>query len=253
MTVPLKSLPFWVQIHDISHGLFTEKVGKSLGNFIGTFLEYDESNLGVAWKPYMRIKVEIDVDQPLRRWKKVKISNEAASQVNFKYERLHIFCFISGKLGHSERFCDVPYNTGDAEISKGWGAFLKAPNRRVSPLAGDKWLKTDMEPKDCVEATGEEEDCGKKSENIEVPGAQLADSDFIGKGINRGLAVMISNSKEKMCDTISNDYSQSLIINPCFEEEDTESDLIDPKKGKDLFPCKRKVQLMQHMRTWFLK
>lgn len=120
-------------------------MGRSLGDFIGTFLLYDDSNKGATWKPYMRIKVAINVDQPLRRWKKIKLSNGNSTQVDFKYERLQIFCFICGKLGHSERFCDIPYSAPESEIVKGWGAFLKAPNRRSQPMPGDKWLRSEAD------------------------------------------------------------------------------------------------------------
>lgn len=32
---------FWVQIHDLSSGYFSENVAKQLGNFIGSFEKYD--------------------------------------------------------------------------------------------------------------------------------------------------------------------------------------------------------------------
>lgn len=139
--VLLNKLLFWVQIHNIPHGLFTEKVGRSLGNFIGTFVQYDESNKGAAWKPYMRIRVELNVDNPLMRWKKIRMSNGNTAQVDFKYERLQIFCFICGKLGHSERFCEIPYTNSQDEIPRGWGVFLKAADRRSQALTGNRWLR----------------------------------------------------------------------------------------------------------------
>lgn len=69
----------------------------------------------------MHIKVEVNVIVPLRRWKKIKIGNGASTLVDFKYERLQTFCFIYGKLGHPERFCDIPYNSNEGEITRGWG------------------------------------------------------------------------------------------------------------------------------------
>lgn len=111
--VELNKLAFWVQIYDIPHGLFTEKVGISLGNFIGKFLDYDDSNRGAAWKPYMRIRVELNVDLPLKRWKKIKLCNGIATQVNFKYERLHTFCFICGKLGQKILRCSIYHDRSD--------------------------------------------------------------------------------------------------------------------------------------------
>ncbi|KAL8510481.1 hypothetical protein ACS0TY_017334 [Phlomoides rotata] len=42
--VSLMKIPFWVQIYDLPHSFMTERVGIQLGNFVGTFLEYDQSN-----------------------------------------------------------------------------------------------------------------------------------------------------------------------------------------------------------------
>ncbi|KAL8480281.1 hypothetical protein ACS0TY_026993 [Phlomoides rotata] len=141
--VPLNKLPFWVHIHNIPHGSFMEKVGVYLGNFIETFLEYDVSNLGVAWKPYMRIRVERNADLPLKRLKCVKLANRVVTQVDFKYERLHTFCFICGKLGHLEQFCEVSYSSGQTDISRGWGTFLKVLDRHNNVAEESRWLKTE--------------------------------------------------------------------------------------------------------------
>ncbi|KAI4350923.1 hypothetical protein L6164_005326 [Bauhinia variegata] len=42
--IPLFHVCFWVQIHDLPAGFITPIIGKHLGNFIGSFVEYDENN-----------------------------------------------------------------------------------------------------------------------------------------------------------------------------------------------------------------
>ena len=79
----------------------SETIGKQLGNFINTFVEYDANNSSGLWRSYMRIKVHIDVHQPLKRWKKISRSYDESSLVHFKYERLGNFCFLYGLLGHT--------------------------------------------------------------------------------------------------------------------------------------------------------
>lgn len=54
--VPLDRLAFWIQIYNLPVRSFSENVGRSLGNFIGRFLEYDTTNRGAIWKPFMRIR-----------------------------------------------------------------------------------------------------------------------------------------------------------------------------------------------------
>lgn len=189
LQVPLNTLSFWVQIYNIPHGLFTERVGKSLGNFIGTFLEYDESNKGAAWKPYIRIKVEVDVNVPLRRWKKIKLGTDTSSQVDFKYEQLQTFCFICGKLGHTERFCDISYNSTELEIPKGWGSFLKAPNRRVPQMMGNKWLRTDAgSVKQSEDGSGEvaTDSDRMRGEQSDYPGKLVVNPAILAGDVNHG-------------------------------------------------------------------
>lgn len=74
MEVPLHLATFWVQVHDLPSGFFSEIVGRALGKFIGTFLLYDENNVYTINRPYMWIQVQLDVRQPLKKGKKVKQS-----------------------------------------------------------------------------------------------------------------------------------------------------------------------------------
>lgn len=81
-------------------------MGKGLGDFIGEFLEYDAHNSANFWRQYMRIRVFIEVRQPLRRTKKIKRQGGDARVVGFKYERLDVFCYLCGMLGHMESCCE---------------------------------------------------------------------------------------------------------------------------------------------------
>ncbi|KAL8105033.1 hypothetical protein AgCh_028992 [Apium graveolens] len=69
--VPLYELEFWIQIYDLPSGYMTEQVGKQLGDFLGSFILYDQSNNTSIWREYMRIKIKVDVRRPLKRKKKI--------------------------------------------------------------------------------------------------------------------------------------------------------------------------------------
>ncbi|KAL8481624.1 hypothetical protein ACS0TY_027940 [Phlomoides rotata] len=97
--------------------------------------------LGAAWRTFMRVRVELDVKQPLKRFKKIRMGNGSSMVVTFKYERLHLFCFICGRLGHSESFCDDLFNSKSGEVKKEWGPFLRAPDKRGPIGGGGGWLR----------------------------------------------------------------------------------------------------------------
>ncbi|XP_057802918.1 uncharacterized protein At4g02000-like [Salvia miltiorrhiza] len=129
LSVPLDILPFWVQIHNLPAGFLTEGVGRLLGNFIGSFLEYDSTNTSEIWRQYMRVRVGVRVLEPLKRFKKLKQKDGTTFVVNFKYERLHVFCFLCGRLGHSESFCELMFNSQSKDMAREWGVDLKAADR----------------------------------------------------------------------------------------------------------------------------
>ncbi|XP_057804684.1 uncharacterized protein LOC131020060 [Salvia miltiorrhiza] len=90
----------------------------------------------------MRVRVGIRVSEPLKRFKRIKQKEGSSFVVNFRYERLNIFCFLCGRLGHSEHFCDLRFNTDTKDKEREWGIWLKTADRRGVNLAGDKWLRT---------------------------------------------------------------------------------------------------------------
>lgn len=116
MEVPLHSADFWIQVHDLPSGFFSEVVGKTLGNLIGSFLLYDERNVFSLNRPFMRIRVRIDVRLPLKKGKKVKKPGSDWSVCCFRYEKLPTFCFICGLIGHIDRQCEVRFRVPENEI-----------------------------------------------------------------------------------------------------------------------------------------
>ncbi|KAG8499292.1 hypothetical protein CXB51_005801 [Gossypium anomalum] len=139
LQVPLVLTPFWVQIHDVPVGLFSENLVIQIGNFIGVFLEYDGYNLGKENRTFMRIRVQIDVRHPLKRKKQILFCWRR-SYVNFKYERLSLFCFYCGRLGHNDSFCEAKMMLGVEAADMGWDLTLRAQSRRARDM-NSIWLR----------------------------------------------------------------------------------------------------------------
>lgn len=83
MTIPLSSLEFWVQIHDLPPGLMSATMTMQFGNFLGTFIEYDTTMPTLGIQNFLRIKVKVDVNQPLKRRKKIIIGNDRVFYARF--------------------------------------------------------------------------------------------------------------------------------------------------------------------------
>nr|KYP63703.1 Uncharacterized protein At4g02000 family [Cajanus cajan] len=137
--IPLFTCPFWIQIHNIPPGFMSLEVGQQIGNHIGVFLEYDEKNNMTLWQSHMRIRVLLDVRVPLQKDKRIRRAGGAALTVIFKYERLGIFCFFCGVMGHLEDCCDSLFALPKDDGKRHWNATLRADNRNGG--GSSRWLQ----------------------------------------------------------------------------------------------------------------
>ncbi|MBA0734290.1 hypothetical protein Gogos_018220 [Gossypium gossypioides] len=75
-----------VSISDMENGRFLFRFyfevnvdqARQLGSFIGVFFEYDASTIQLGYKGIMRLRVRVDVMKPLKRKKKLTLSNGAS-------------------------------------------------------------------------------------------------------------------------------------------------------------------------------
>ncbi|XP_012080009.1 uncharacterized protein LOC105640334 [Jatropha curcas] len=102
--VEITKIDFWFQIHNMLIGYKSKRLGKEVGNCIGTFIEADSKNFTGIWREYMRIRVSLNIHKPLKRRMQIKKARGDWIWIIFKYERLSTFCFFYGMLGHSDRF-----------------------------------------------------------------------------------------------------------------------------------------------------
>ncbi|MBA0701695.1 hypothetical protein Goari_020339, partial [Gossypium aridum] len=110
LKVPLVSSPFWVQVHGVPIWFYSENLAMQLGNFIGIFQDYDGSSLGKENMNFMRIRVQVDIQRPLRR------------------------------KNHNDSFCEAKMEVG-AEVNElGWDLSLRAPSRRAQAMSS-VWLR----------------------------------------------------------------------------------------------------------------
>ncbi|XP_058782355.1 uncharacterized protein At4g02000-like [Vicia villosa] len=141
--IPLYHVDFWVQVHHLPAGLMLEKVGRTMANYIGSFVEYDKNNNSSFWRQYIRIRVKIDVRKPLKQNTKVKNRGGEWCVVNFKYEKLSIFCYVCGILGHTEQRCEVRFDMAEDDGVRGWSNDIRAETRRNNS-SSSKWLRQEQ-------------------------------------------------------------------------------------------------------------
>lgn len=63
----------------------------------------------------------MDIEKPIKRRMKLKREGNVWSWINFKYERFGTFCFVCGRMGHSERECNIVYANPDKVVDRAYG------------------------------------------------------------------------------------------------------------------------------------
>jgi len=54
---------------------------------------------------YMSLRVAIDVTAPLKKEWRIRATNGTFVTINFKYEKLGVFCHMCGLIGHTDKVC----------------------------------------------------------------------------------------------------------------------------------------------------
>jgi hypothetical protein len=89
--------------------LMNDTKGKALASSIGLIERVDVDNKGCAWGDFLRVHASIKVQEPLLRCVSVFSHKRQATDVyQVMYEKLPLFCFACGMIGHSSLNCKDP-------------------------------------------------------------------------------------------------------------------------------------------------
>lgn len=183
-TKKIYALAIWVQVYDLRPGFFSTRILEVCGNFIGSFLSSFPSNFTGIWREFLRFRVVLDTEKPLIRRLKFSGANGEFFWVNFKYERLPIFRFYCGMLGHGEKFCSMFLDEPNMAAERFFGDFMRAPDRRIQKQAGARWLRDGMAKpflEDSEIGSLQQQDSpsdGKGQSTMEVESAVIPDQDL---------------------------------------------------------------------------
>lgn len=109
LQVRFDRMAIWARIIDLPYRLMNERRGKEIAKPLGTVLKVDADEQGRCWGGFMRVRVEINVEEPIPRYVTVFSSRDKSFEwYEVKYERLPLFCFSCGMLGHSFLVCSTP-------------------------------------------------------------------------------------------------------------------------------------------------
>ncbi|KAL6201237.1 hypothetical protein ACLB2K_024952 [Fragaria x ananassa] len=227
----LNHADLWVQVHNLPLLGMNVVLGRRIANYLGKYLEVEEEGDGECWGKYMRLRVRLDVMQPLRRGMKICLEGCEPIWVDFKYEGIPEFCYHCGIWGHNESECEVV-------IGKERGFLFVTFSRMweyVSPWVG-LWSKerkgdqedlTKGEDMERPEVIDESKECSPKLSNTEGQESNGDQEDLsnLTKGEDMEKPEVIDESKE-CSPKLSNTKGQ--------ESNGDQEDLSNLTKGEDM-------------------
>lgn len=131
--VRFESMHIWVRILDIPFKWMNKKKGWKIAGLVGKVNKLDVDEFGNAAGKYLRARVEIPIDKPLKRYITLETS-KGDEFYDLQYEKLPYFCFACGIIGHSELDCPNP-SERDANGKWGYDNSIRAPEEKKEEVA----------------------------------------------------------------------------------------------------------------------
>ena len=190
---------FWVQVHNIPISYRTRSVAEDICDGIRRVdrtTDISECECG----NYIRVKVTIDVFQPLCRGRVIRLEDNEKVWVTFRYERLPNFCYWCGCLDHGDKECDlwIQSKGNPQKSSQQYGSWLRATSPgaskgnviRVSGYYEDRkenlssrWQRTEKQRPSPMTTPAAANTIEKESEDMEadigeIPKSNMAEPTF---------------------------------------------------------------------------
>ena len=138
----LDKTTFWVQVHNIPISYRNRAVVEDICEAIG-LVDRSTTDSECEGGSFIRVRVTLDVFQPLCRGRIIRVDEGKKIWVNFRYERLPNLCYWCGYLDHGDKECDIWIQSkGTLPVtSQQYGSWIRAsltgfPKKNVVHVSG---------------------------------------------------------------------------------------------------------------------
>ena len=112
--------------------MMASKVAMEIGNKMGVVEDVERRRRSKEQNLFLRVRVALPISKPIRRGGFLMGLDGNRHWVDYKYERLSVFCHFCGILGHDLRHCPAYYEKSkrSTALAYQYGDWLRASNGR---------------------------------------------------------------------------------------------------------------------------
>lgn len=102
--------------------------------------------------------------------------------MKFRYERLGVFCYLCGMLGHTDQLCEQLFFLESDDGVRKWGPDIKAERRQGMGGGGNRWLRGEGGNNEGAARrvpTNQQRDFGESYANRNVSNGPINDGDSV--------------------------------------------------------------------------
>ncbi|KAL0753890.1 hypothetical protein Bca101_091558 [Brassica carinata] len=118
----LQKASVWIRLHKLPVNYLTLKTIRAVSNPIGHVKDIEFDPTKPHLQEYVRVRVIMDLQQPVRDSKLVNLPNGGSTTVDVEYERVRKKCFHCFRLSHEKQRCPLvkaQKNAGASAAEKG--------------------------------------------------------------------------------------------------------------------------------------
>ncbi|KAL2938370.1 hypothetical protein RDABS01_021819 [Bienertia sinuspersici] len=121
--MPLFFVPFWIRVYELPFkGRQKETNMRAIARKVGEYVGMDNNDI-IGINKFVRLRVRIDVRKPLLNHVDLKLKGGGSKRIPIKYEKLPVFYYVCGVLGHGEKDCE---EDGDECVARKFNETLRA-------------------------------------------------------------------------------------------------------------------------------
>ncbi len=108
------------------------EIGQQIGGTLGEVVPTSPEDEGTSAGNFVRIRILINISEPLCRGRLVGLGGGRDMWISFKYEKLPNFCYWCGCLTHADKDCPIWLRSkGSLKIeTQQYGSWLRASTLR---------------------------------------------------------------------------------------------------------------------------